>query len=107
MTFLSPQLLLGLVVVPAVLAFLILLNRRRARHPLVYTNLELLATLVEPRRAWRRWVPVAFVLLALATAATALARPRVHQRVPEENATIVLLVDVSGSMRAADVQPSR
>ncbi len=107
MTFLSPYLLLGLLLVPAVLAFLVLLNRRRARYPVAYTNLDLLATLVEHQRAWRRWVPVALVLLALVTATTALARPRVHQRVPEENATIVLLVDVSGSMRAADVRPSR
>jgi Ca-activated chloride channel homolog len=107
MSFISPALLLGLLLIPAVLVFLVAFNRRRARYPVVYTNLEVLASVAEPRREWRRWLPVAFVLLALATATTALARPRVHQRVPEENATIVLLVDVSGSMRAADVHPSR
>jgi Ca-activated chloride channel family protein len=107
MTFLSPYLLLALVLVPAVLVFLVVMNRRRARYPVAFTNLELLATLVEPRRAWRRWVPIAFVLLALTCATAALARPRVHMTVPEENATIILLVDVSGSMRAGDVRPSR
>ena len=52
-------------------------------------------------------MPVALILLALACAATALARPRMHLTVPEENATVILLVDVSGSMRANDVEPSR
>jgi Ca-activated chloride channel homolog len=107
MSFISPWLLLGLLVVPAVLLFALLVERRRARYPLAYTNLDLLASLVEHERRWRRWVPLALVLLALATATAALARPRVHQRVAEENATIVLLVDVSGSMRANDVRPSR
>ena len=96
-----------MVVVPLTLAFLVVMNRRRARYPVAFTNLELLAGVTEKRRQWRRWVPVALLLLALATASTALARPRVHLTVAEENATVVLLVDVSGSMRANDVQPSR
>ena len=68
----------------------------------------------EPRRAglgraehgaarWR-WVPLALFLLALASASTALARPQAKVSKPAERATIVLLVDVSGSMRADDVQ---
>jgi Ca-activated chloride channel family protein len=52
-------------------------------------------------------VSMRLLLFALAAASTALARPRVHLSVAEENATVVLLVDVSGSMRANDVQPSR
>jgi Ca-activated chloride channel family protein len=106
-SFASPLFLLALVVVPATLAFLVIVNRRRARYPMAFTNLELLASVVETRRAWRRWVPVALLLLALASAATAVARPRVHLTVPQENATVVLLVDVSGSMRSNDVAPSR
>jgi Ca-activated chloride channel homolog len=107
MSFLSPFLLLALVVVPAVLVFLIVMNRRRARYAIAFTNLDVLASVAETQRAWKRWVPVALILLALACAATALARPRMHLSVPEENATVVLLVDVSGSMRANDVEPSR
>jgi Ca-activated chloride channel homolog len=107
MSFASPALLVTLLVVPATLVFLVVMNRRRARYPVAFTNLELLAGVAEKRRQWRRWIPVALLLLALTAASIALARPRVNLTVSEENATVVLLVDVSGSMRAADVQPSR
>ena len=54
-----------------------------------------------------RWVPLALFLLALASASAALARPKAKVSVPSDRATIVLLVDVSGSMRATDVKPTR
>src|SRR5262249_46494070 len=79
----------------------------RARYPVAFTNLELLAGLVSSGRAWRRWVPLGFLLLALAFAATALARPHARLSVPEDNGTIIFLVDVSGSMQATDVEPTR
>jgi Ca-activated chloride channel family protein len=107
MSFASPVFLAALVIVPLTLAYLLIQNRRRARYAIAFTNLDVLASVVEQHRSWRRWVPVALLLLALATAATAVARPRAHLTVPEENATIVLVVDVSGSMRANDVKPSR
>ena len=107
MSFTSPLLLLTLLAVPAVLVFAILVDRRRSRYPLAFTNLELLAGLVEQRRAWRRWVPLALLLVALACATTALARPKARLSVPENNGTVVLVVDVSGSMRANDVEPTR
>src|SRR5581483_11349631 len=105
MSFTSPLLLLALLVVPAVLVFAIVVDRRRARYPVAFTNMELLAGLVERRRSWRRWVPLALLLLALACAA--LARPKARLSVPENNGTVVLVVDVSGSMRANDVEPTR
>ena len=107
MTFAWPFLLLTLLAVPAVLGYAIWIDRRRARYPVAFTNLELLAELVETRRSLRRWVPLALLLLALVFAAGALARPRTHISVPDQNATVVLLVDVSGSMRANDVEPTR
>ncbi len=108
MTFVSPLFLLALLAVPLVLVFAIVVDRRRARFPVAYTNLDLLASVARKRRRpWRRWVPLAFLLLALACAASALARPRVHLSEPDQRATIVLLVDVSGSMRANDVEPTR
>jgi Ca-activated chloride channel family protein len=107
MSFVTPLFLLALLVVPATAIFLLIMNRRRARNAIAFTNMEVLESVFERRRSWRPWVPVALILLALACAATALARPRVHLTVPEENATVVLLVDVSGSMRANDVEPSR
>jgi Ca-activated chloride channel family protein len=106
-TFASPWLLLVLLIVPAAIAFALWLDRRRARYAVAFTNLELLASVAGSRRSWKRWVPLALFLLALAAASTALARPRATISVPASRATIVLLVDVSGSMRAADVKPTR
>jgi Ca-activated chloride channel family protein len=107
MSFASPLLLFALLIVPLTLLFLVIQKRRRARYAIAFTNLDLLATVVEKRRTWRPWVPIALLMLALATAGVAVARPRAHLTVPEQNATIVLVVDVSGSMRATDVKPSR
>jgi Ca-activated chloride channel family protein len=106
-TFASPLFLLVLLVVPAVVALALLSDRRRARYPVAFTNLEVLAGVVEERRRWWRWLALALFALALATAAAAVARPQARVSVPEDNATIVMLVDVSGSMRADDVDPTR
>jgi Ca-activated chloride channel homolog len=106
-SFTSPWLLLALLIVPATLALALWLDRRRARYAVAFTNLDLLASVVGPRRSWKRWAPLALFLLALAAASTALARPKASVSVPASRATVVLLVDVSGSMRAADVKPTR
>jgi Ca-activated chloride channel homolog len=107
-SFTSPWFLLALLIVPATLALALWLDRRRARYAVAFTNLELLAEVAGTRRRpWKRWVPLALFLLALAAASTALARPKAAVSVPANRATVVLLVDVSGSMRAADVKPTR
>jgi Ca-activated chloride channel family protein len=107
MSFISPLYLLTLLVVPAVLALALFVDRRRSNYPLAFTNLELLAGVVERRRSVRRWVPLVLLLLALACAATALGRPRAHLSQPQNNGTVIFLVDVSGSMSANDVEPTR
>jgi Ca-activated chloride channel family protein len=107
MNFQQPLFLLALLTVPAVVLVAVYVDRRRARYPVAFTNLQLLASLVEGRRSRRRWIPLLLFALALTLAAGALARPRTHLTVPEDNATVVLLVDVSGSMRANDVEPTR
>lgn len=107
MSFASPWLLLFLLIVPLALAAALWLERRRARYAVAFTNLDVLASVVPQRRAYRRWIPLVLFLVALASAATALARPRATVSVPASRATVVLLVDVSGSMRAADVKPTR
>jgi hypothetical protein len=72
MSFSSPVWLLSLLAVPALLLFFFaLLNRRRARAAITYTNLDLLAHVVTVRSSWRRWVPLTLFVLALATAAAA------------------------------------
>jgi Ca-activated chloride channel family protein len=106
-SFSSPYLLLVLAVVPIVLALAVWFDRRRARYAVAFTNLDLLASVAPKRRSLKRWVPLALFLLALALASVALARPRATVSEPAQRATLVLLVDVSGSMRASDVKPSR
>jgi Ca-activated chloride channel family protein len=108
MSFTTPLLLLTLLAVPALLAAAIAVDRWKGRYPIAFTNLAVLASVApKRRRAWRRLTPLALLLLALVFAAGALARPHVRLSEPDQNATIVLLVDVSGSMRANDVEPTR
>jgi Ca-activated chloride channel family protein len=108
LSFASPYLLPLLVVVPAVVLFVWWLERRRARYAVAYTNLDLLASVVEQRRRrWQSFIPLALFLLALAVASAAVARPQKTVQETNDRATVVLLVDVSGSMRASDVKPTR
>ena len=107
MSFSSPYLLAVLLVVPLVAVLAIWLDRRRAKYAVAFTNLDVLASVASPRRRARRWIPLLLFLLALAAASAALARPRASVSEPAQRATLVLLVDVSGSMRASDVKPSR
>ena len=107
MTFAAPWLLLALLAVPVALAAALWFERRRGRYAVTFTNLDVLASVLDQKASLRRWVPLALFLLALAVASVALARPTAHVALPAQRATIVLLVDVSGSMRATDVKPSR
>jgi Ca-activated chloride channel family protein len=107
MTFADPILLLGLLVVPAAIALYLVLQRRRSRYAVRFTNVALLENLVPRRPAWRRHVPPALYLVAMSALVLALARPSMAVAVPREEATIILTMDVSGSMMATDVSPSR
>lgn len=109
MSFASPWLLALLLLVPAAVAGAVAVDRRRARYAVAFTNLDVLASVAveRRRRSWRRWVPLALFVLALASASVAVARPRARVSEPLDRATIVLLVDVSGSMRSSDVKPTR
>jgi Ca-activated chloride channel homolog len=107
MSFGSPYLLLVLAIVPVLALLAVWFDRRRSRYAVAFTNLELLAAVAPARRPLWRWLPLALFLLALVLASAAVARPRASISKPADQATVVLLVDVSGSMRAADVKPSR
>jgi Ca-activated chloride channel family protein len=102
-----PLLLWSLLLVPLVLAGYVLVQRRRMRYAVRFTNLDLLANVVERSPGWRRHLPAALTLLALAALLTGMARPQAEVSVPREQATVVLAMDVSASMRAEDVAPSR
>jgi Ca-activated chloride channel family protein len=106
MSFDRPWLLLALLVIPAAMGIYLLAQRRRMRYALTFTNLEVLAS-VAGGRSWRRFVPPALFLLALASLCIAVARPHHKTRIPSEKATVILVVDVSGSMQATDVKPTR
>jgi len=107
MTFASPWLLFALAIVPLVLLAAVLFERRRSRYTVAFTNLELLAQVATRSRNPKRYVPLVLLLAALAAAAVALARPFASLSVPSDRATVVLVVDVSGSMRANDIKPTR
>jgi Ca-activated chloride channel homolog len=106
-SFGSPWLLATLVVVPALLVWLAVIRRRGTRHALAFTNVDVLAGVASAGRPWRSIVPVALLALALAAAAAASARPKARFTAVEKHSTVVLLVDVSGSMSARDVEPTR
>jgi Ca-activated chloride channel homolog len=106
MTFGHPFLLLTLLVVPAALLALRLAERRRVRYAVRYPNVDVLAGVVA-ERPLRRYVPTGLALLALAVLCTAVARPHATALVPKERATIILVLDTSGSMQADDVLPTR
>ena len=107
MTFLAPLLLLGLLLVPILLGLYAWAQRRRSRYAVRFTNLDLLANLAPRRPAWRRHVPPAIYLAAVAALVIGLARPSMVVAVPREDATVLLAIDVSGSMKATDVAPTR
>jgi Ca-activated chloride channel homolog len=107
MSFGHPLLLLTLAVIPAALALYRLASRRRMRYAVRYTNVDVLAAVLAVGRPWRRWLAAGVFLLAVAALCVAVSRPHVHTLVANDNATVVLVLDVSGSMQAQDVKPTR
>jgi Ca-activated chloride channel family protein len=106
MSFQSPWLLLALLAVPLAVALYRLAERRRMRYAVRFTNMEVLAA-VAGGSTWRRYVPPILALLALAAVCAAIARPERNTMVPEERATVILVIDDSLSMQARDVEPTR
>jgi len=106
-SFKSPWLLLGLLVLALAIGLWVLAERRRARYTVRYTNLDVLASVVSAGRWWLRYVPPALVALGLAVLIVGIARPEVTRTVLREKATVILVVDTSRSMQAQDVAPTR
>jgi Ca-activated chloride channel family protein len=105
--FVAPWWFLLLVAVAVLTAAYVFVQRMRRKRVLRFTNLELLEKVAPKRERWSRHVPAAFLLAALALLTVALAGPTSEQRVPRNRATVMLVVDVSLSMKATDVKPSR
>jgi Ca-activated chloride channel family protein len=98
-------LLIGVVAVLAV-GYLVL-QRLRHRDTKRFTNLELLGRVAPRRPGWPRHVPPAMLAVGLILLSIALAGPTAEQKVPRNRATVMLVIDVSLSMNAKDIPPSR
>lgn len=107
MSFSWPLVLLGLVLIPLIVAGYIWQLRRRRRFAVPYASLSLIRAALPKHPSWRRHLPFAVFLLALASLIVGAARPQASVDVPTKRATIILTLDVSLSMCSADVPPSR
>ena len=107
MEFTWPILLVLLLAVPVLAAVYIWAQRRRARFALRYSSLQLMRDALDQRASIRRHIPPFFFLLGITAMLIGVARPLAVVTVPEQQATVILAIDVSRSMRANDIQPDR
>ena len=107
MSFLWPGNLLLALVVPALIAAYIWAQRRRQRYALRYASLSLVREALGKGPGRKRHVPPALFLLALFFMAIGVARPQMTVVVPVQEGTVILAIDVSGSMLAEDLKPNR
>jgi Ca-activated chloride channel family protein len=106
MKFLWPSALWLLAALPLLVALYIWLLRRK-KTALRLASLAIVKGAMAPGARWRRHVPPAVLLLSLAALIIGIARPTAVVTLPSQQQTVILAMDVSGSMRATDVQPSR
>jgi len=107
MSFEWPYLLFGLALVPIVAGLYALAQRRRRAYAVRFANLELLRAVAPRRPGPRRHIPPLLFLLGLGVLLVSLARPSAVIAVPRDQASVVLVLDVSGSMAATDLSPDR
>jgi Ca-activated chloride channel family protein len=106
MSFQWPEALYLAAALPLLVAFYVYLLRRRKKFAVQFSNLGLLRQAMAGV-TWRRHVPPAIMLLALGALIVAIARPSATLTLPSQHETVILAMDVSGSMRATDVEPNR
>jgi Ca-activated chloride channel family protein len=102
-----PWALLALLAIPLVVAAWWLTRRRRRRGAVRVTSIALVRASLPGRNRWRRLIPAALLLLGLAVLGVGAARPQATVQVPSSSGTIMLALDVSGSMCSTDVNPNR
>jgi Ca-activated chloride channel family protein len=107
MSFLSPGRLWLLLAVAALAIVYVVMQRRRSKYAVRFTNLALLNKVAPTQPGWRRHLPAAAFLAMLGLFVVAFARPTDDVRVPRERATVIVTLDVSASMLATDVEPDR
>lgn len=107
MSFVNPWVLWLLLLVPALGGLYLYLQQRRKTYAVRFTNLELLETVAPKRPGWRRHASPVLFLITLILLIGAAARPVAVVKVPREQSSIMLVMDVSGSMAATDLEPNR
>jgi Ca-activated chloride channel family protein len=107
MKFLWPEMLWLLLIVPALVAAYVFLLRRKKETALRYASLSMVKEAMGRGQKFRRHIPPLLFLLALIVMIVAIARPAAVITLPSEHQTIILALDISGSMRATDVKPNR
>ncbi len=107
MNFLWPEFLWLLLALPLLVLVYLWLLRRKRKLAMRYASLSIVKEAISGGATMRRHIPPALFLLALAAMLLAAARPVAVVTLPSDQQTIILAMDVSGSMRATDVQPSR
>ena len=107
MTFSWPWALLSLLIIPIVVGVIWLVRRRRRRAAVRVTSIALVRAALPPRTRWTRLIPTLLLLLGFATLGVGAARPQTTVPVPSNSTTIMLAMDVSGSMCSTDVEPNR
>ena len=107
MTFLWPEMLLLLLMVPLLLGLYLWLLRRKKNAAVRYASLAMVREAMGPAQRMRRHIPPLLFLLSIIVMLLAVARPAAVITLPSMNETVILAIDVSGSMRANDVLPNR
>ena len=107
MSFIWARMLWFLLLIPALVAAYIIAQRRRRKYALRYASLSLVKDALGRGPGFRRHVPAALFLAGLALMIAALARPAALVTLPSQRSTVILTLDISGSMRAEDMKPNR
>jgi len=107
MNLLWPGFLLLLGLIPIIIGIYIWILRRRRRYAVRYSSLSLVRAALPQESRWRRHLPLALFLLGIVSLILALGRPVASVVVPSGQATIVLAMDISGSMCSTDIEPNR
>jgi Ca-activated chloride channel family protein len=106
-TFLAPTYLWSLLVLPLLILAYIALMRRHKKAAVRYANLDMVKGAIGAGQRLRRHVPPLLIFIGLALALLSVARPTTIITLPSQRQTIILALDISGSMRASDIDPTR
>ncbi|MDB5761745.1 MAG: von Willebrand factor, type [Herminiimonas sp.] len=107
MVFLRPEMLWLLLIVPVLVAAYLLLLRRKRKLALAYASLTIIKEALDAARQKRRHLPPLLFLLAFILMLIAIARPASMIMLPSQYSTVILAIDISDSMQASDIAPSR